>query len=76
VVGGVAIFGGVGSVYGAALGALLLGTITSSLIVLRVQAFWQLAAIGALLLVAIAFDRLVAVRVATALRRRSARRAG
>ena len=35
VVGGVAIFGGTGSVYGAALGALLLGTITSSLIVLQ-----------------------------------------
>ena len=58
VVGGVAIFGGTGTVYGAALGALLLGTITSSLIVLRVAAFWQQAAIGALLLVAIALDRL------------------
>jgi len=76
VVGGVAIFGGTGSVYGAALGALMLGTITSSLIVLRVEAFWQMAAIGALLLLAIAFDRLVAVRVDAALRRRSARRAG
>jgi len=76
VVGGVAIFGGTGSVYGAALGALLLGTITSSLIVLRVEAFWQQAAIGALLLVAIALDRLVGVRVEAALRRRSARRAG
>ena len=76
VVGGVAIFGGVGSVYGAALGALLLGTITSSLIVLKVAAFWQQAAIGALLLLAIAFDRFVAVRVEGRLRRRSARRAG
>jgi rhamnose transport system permease protein len=76
VVGGVAIFGGTGSVYGAALDALLLGTITSSLIVLRVEAFWQQAAIGALLLVAIALDRLVGVRVDAALRRRSARRAG
>jgi rhamnose transport system permease protein len=76
VVGGVAIFGGTGSVYGAALGALLLGTITSSLIVLRVQAFWQLAAIGVLLLLAIAFDRLIGLRVEAALRRRSARRAG
>ena len=75
VVGGVAIFGGTGTVYGAALGALLLGTITSSLIVLRVPAFWQQAAIGALLLAAIAFDRLVAVRIEAALRRRSARRA-
>ena len=76
VVGGVAIFGGTGSVYGAALGALLLGTITSSLIVLRVEAFWQQAAIGALLLLAIAFDRLVGLRIEAALRRRSARRAG
>ena len=76
VVGGVAIFGGTGSVYGAALGALLLGTITSSLIVLRVEAFWQQAAIGALLLIAISLDRLLAVRVEAALRRRSARRAG
>jgi rhamnose transport system permease protein len=76
VVGGVAIFGGTGSVYGAALGALLLGTITSSLIVLRVEAFWQQAAIGALLLLAIAFDRFVGLRVEAALRRRSARRAG
>jgi rhamnose transport system permease protein len=75
VVGGVAIFGGTGSVYGAALGALLLGTITSSLIVLRVEAFWQQAAIGALLLLAITLDRLLAVRVEAALRRRSARRA-
>jgi rhamnose transport system permease protein len=75
VVGGVAIFGGTGTVYGAALGALLLGTITSSLIVLRVEAFWQQAAIGALLLVAIALDKLVAVRIEAALRRRSARRA-
>jgi rhamnose transport system permease protein len=75
VVGGVAIFGGTGTVYGAALGALLLGTITSSLIVLRVPAFWQQAAIGALLLVAIALDRFVAIRIETALRRRSARRA-
>jgi rhamnose transport system permease protein len=76
VVGGVAIFGGVGSVYGAALGAVLLGTITSSLIVLKVDAFWQQAAIGALLLLAIAFDRFVGLRLDAALRQRSARRAG
>ena len=76
VVGGVAIFGGTGSVHGAALGALLLGTITSSLIVLKVDAFWQQAAIGALLLAAIAFDRFVGLRLDAALRQRSARRAG
>jgi rhamnose transport system permease protein len=44
--------------------------------VLRVPAFWQQASIGALLLLAIALDRLVGVRVEAALRRRSVRRAG
>lgn len=76
VVGGVAIFGGSGTVVGAALGALLLGTITSSLIVLRVSAFWQQAIVGALLLAAIAFDRWLALRVERLLRERSARRGG
>jgi rhamnose transport system permease protein len=76
VVGGVAVFGGSGSVYGAALGALLLGSITSSLIVLKVDAFWQMAAIGGLLLLAIAIDRFVSLRLDAALRQRSSRRAG
>jgi len=75
VVGGVAITGGVGSVYGAAIGAVLMGCITSSLIFLKIDAFWQQAAIGALLLVAIAFDRFVGLRLDAALRQRSARRA-
>jgi rhamnose transport system permease protein len=75
VVGGVAIFGGAGTVYGAALGALLLTTITSSLIVLKVDPFWQQAAIGALLLLAIVIDRFVSLRIDAALRQRSARRA-
>jgi rhamnose transport system permease protein len=73
VVGGVAIFGGSGSVVGAALGALLLSTIASALVVLRVPSFWQQAIVGALLIGAIALDRLVALRVASALRQRSIR---
>jgi rhamnose transport system permease protein len=74
VVGGVAIFGGSGTVLGAALGALLLNTINSALVVVNVSSFWSQAVAGALLIGAIAFDRLIAVRVAPALRtRRSAR---
>jgi rhamnose transport system permease protein len=69
VVGGVAIFGGSGTVVGAALGALLLSTITSCLVVLRIPAFWQQAISGALLLVAITVDRLLALRLNRALRR-------
>ena len=68
-----AIFGGSGTVFGAALGALLLNTINSALVVVNVSSFWtghrRRAALGA-----IALDRLIALRVAPALRtRRSAR---
>jgi len=75
VVGGVAIFGGSGSVVGAALGALLLSTIGSAIVVLRVPSFWQQAIVGALLIGAIALDRLLALRIAAALRQRSVRSA-
>ncbi|MEV5323698.1 ABC transporter permease [Nonomuraea sp. NPDC052634] len=73
VVGGVAIFGGSGSVYGAALGAVLLTTISSALPVLGVSQFWQRAAVGALILAAIGLDRALAVRMARSLRGRSGR---
>jgi rhamnose transport system permease protein len=76
VVGGVAIFGGSGTVVGAALGALLLSTIGSALVVLRVPAFWLQAIAGALLLGAIALDRLIGLRLASALRQRSVRDGG
>jgi rhamnose transport system permease protein len=72
VVGGVAIFGGSGSVVGAAIGALLLGTINVALDVLGISDFWDQAIAGFLLLVAIAIDRGITVRLAAALRKRSA----
>src|SRR5258708_28955278 len=62
VVGGVAIFGGSGTVVGAALGALLLNTINQALVASRISAFWNEAIAGALLLAAIAFDRWLLLR--------------
>jgi rhamnose transport system permease protein len=73
VVGGVAIFGGSGSVTGAALGALLLTTITSSLTALRVDKFWQQAIVGVLILTAIIIDRVASLRTARKLRISEAR---
>jgi rhamnose transport system permease protein len=67
VVGGVAIFGGSGTVLGAALGALLLNTINQALVASKVSAFWNDAIAGALLLAAIAFDRWLSLRVAKSL---------
>lgn len=71
VVGGVAMTGGVGTVYGAALGALLLTSINSVLPALNVSSVWEEAIDGSLLLLAIAVDRIVAGRVNSALRERS-----
>jgi rhamnose transport system permease protein len=64
VIGGVAIFGGSGTVWGAALGAALLVTINRALPIVGVQDFWQRAVVGALILGAIVLDRVLAVRQA------------
>jgi len=72
VVGGVAVFGGSGTVWGAGLGALLLTVIGSALAVLEINQFWQQAIVGALIILAICADRLVAVRIARSLRKRDA----
>jgi rhamnose transport system permease protein len=71
VVGGVAIFGGSGTAVGAAIGALLLSTITSALNVLGITPFWDQAIAGFLLLVAISLDRAITVKLVAALRVRS-----
>ncbi len=62
VIGGVAIFGGSGTVWGAAIGAYLLLTINRALPVLGVPDFWQRAVVGVLILGAIVLDRLLALR--------------
>ena len=73
VVGGVAIFGGSGTVVGAAIGALLLTTMTSSLTAVRVDKFWQQATVGVLILAAIIIDRIAKLRTARKLRVSEAR---
>jgi rhamnose transport system permease protein len=71
VVGGVAIFGGSGSVIGAAFGALLLSTIATALYALNVSPFWDPALDGFLLVLAITLDRTLALRLADAMRKRT-----
>lgn len=62
VIGGVAIFGGSGTVYGAAIGAMLLLTINRALPILGIQDFWQQAVVGALIIGAIVLDRVLSLR--------------
>jgi rhamnose transport system permease protein len=64
VIGGVAIFGGSGTVWGAAIGAYLLLTINRALPVIGVEDVWQRAVVGALILGAIVLDRVLALRQA------------
>lgn len=70
VVGSVAITGGVGTVMGATLGALVLGVINIALVVLRVSPFWQQAIQGLLIVAAITLDTLLARSVAKRMMRK------
>ncbi|MFT4258131.1 ABC transporter permease [Microbacterium sp.] len=62
VIGGIAITGGVGSVWAAAIGAMLLMTINRALPILGIPDFWQRAVVGVLIIGAIVLDRVLAVR--------------
>ena len=64
VIGGVAIFGGSGTVWGAAIGAVLLVTIDRALPILGIPDFWQRAVVGALIIGAIVLDRVLSARQA------------
>jgi rhamnose transport system permease protein len=63
VVGGVNIFGGSGTVYGAALGALFLGLIANALTLLHLSQFWLQAIYGGVILLAVAADAVIVRRM-------------
>lgn len=63
VVGGVNIFGGSGTVFGVVLGAFLLGIIDNALTLVRISPFWQLAAQGLLILLAVIVDSAILRRL-------------
>jgi rhamnose transport system permease protein len=71
VVGGVNIFGGTGTLAGAAIGALFLGFIANALILVGLSQFWLQAIYGLVILVAISADAIILRRIqrATAARR-------
>lgn len=63
VVGGVNIFGGSGTVLGAMLGAVLIGTLEQSLFRLQISQFWLDAALGLLILLAVTGDSVILSRL-------------
>lgn len=56
VVGGVSLFGGVGTVLGAMIGAVLIATVSNGMNVLNVQSYWQSLVIGIIILAGVTFD--------------------
>jgi len=56
VIGGASLFGGIGTAWGAVVGALLIGVLNNGLDLLGVQAFWQEIVKGVIILLAVLFD--------------------
>jgi rhamnose transport system permease protein len=73
VIGGVSMLGGIGTVPGVLLGALLLGVIQNGLTLSGISPFWQLAVQGFLILLAVVSDSAIQQRVKQTVIRGSAK---
>jgi ribose transport system permease protein len=58
VIGGTALAGGSGSIFGTFLGAAIMSVLRNGLVLLGVSSYWQVAAIGAVILIAVVIDTL------------------
>jgi ribose/xylose/arabinose/galactoside ABC-type transport system permease subunit len=59
VVGGISIFGGVGSIIGMFLGSILMGIIPNALVLIRVPTTWERTILGLLILFAVSSDAIL-----------------
>jgi ribose/xylose/arabinose/galactoside ABC-type transport system permease subunit len=57
IIGGVSLFGGAGSVIGTVIGALIIAVLTTGLVMLNVQAFWQFIVVGVVVILAVLIDQ-------------------
>jgi ribose transport system permease protein len=57
VIGGTSLFGGIGTIGGAVVGAFIPTVLRNGLVIARVQPFWQNVAIGAVLILAVYLDQ-------------------
>jgi len=62
VIGGVSLFGGVGTIFGAAIGAILIRFLESGIIMARIDAEWFRAGLGSLIIVSVVFNTWVVRR--------------
>jgi len=59
VIGGTSLFGGEGGIPGTVVGALLIGVLTNGLVLMNVSSYIQQIIIGAIIVLAVAFDRYI-----------------
>lgn len=57
VIGGASLFGGRGTILGTVVGAFTIAVLTTGLVILGIQPFWQPVAIGAVVIIAVAVDQ-------------------
>ena len=57
IIGGVSMFGGAGTVIGTVIGALIIAVLTTGLVMLNVDAFWQFIVVGAVVIIAVLIDQ-------------------
>ena len=57
IIGGVSMFGGAGSVTGTVIGSLIIAVLTTGLVMLNVEAFWQFIVVGTVVIVAVLIDQ-------------------
>ncbi len=56
IVAGVSLFGGVGTIQGAMIGAVLIAVVSNGMNVINVQSYWQSLVIGVIILLGVTFD--------------------
>jgi ribose transport system permease protein len=57
IIGGVSLFGGAGTVIGTVIGALIIAVLTTGLVMLNVDSFWQFIVVGVVVIVAVLIDQ-------------------
>jgi ribose/xylose/arabinose/galactoside ABC-type transport system permease subunit len=57
IIGGVSMFGGAGTVIGTVIGSLIIAILTTGLVMLNVDAFWQFIVVGAVVIIAVLIDQ-------------------
>ena len=57
VIGGVSLFGGAGHITGTIIGALIIAVLTTGLVMLNVQPFWQFVVVGIVVILAVLIDQ-------------------